>query len=436
MAPSAQPPSGPSQAPASPAVAPAAAARSQTGRLFSPALYAGILGAGLIIGGRAACDYGITHSNPDDRDAVTMSRDVLHVRRTLNPKDTGDITDSKVNDKAEKATCMLQKFGFLPSDSPVDGVSAETWKSNNETRGKSIKTVFEDGKKKVTHTYTYRENLFGYYEDERRAREVNTLWQMARDPNWKDQLGWVMDSYLEKHPDMKGKKWEDMKDTWTTHAEEVFFGQRLECPKYVDGSCMKTWEGLTREEVLAMHAAMKKKDAEAVKTIRNKARDCLLLAPLARSVTVANRAMFEDGKGEIEPMTCYRNNLHQAILTVSIPGDGGCILRLKYKENVQNPGESNHGGANAMDVANRAQAEPYLSIAGGWQCDFVGKTLGRLGQLTGWGGGDDSDHCSIPEWGVSEISIAHKKRVEASVKAGPILDILKEGWKNRGAIKQ
>lgn len=227
-----------------------------------------------------------------------------------------------------------------------------------------------------------------------------------------------------------------MKETWTQHAEEVFFGQKLECPKYVDGTCMKTWEGLTREEVLEMHAAMKKKDMEAVNAFRSKARDCLLVAPAARSVTVANRAMFEDGKGEIEPMTCYRNNLHQAILTVSLPGDGGCFLKLKQSVKVQNPAESNHGGANAMDVPNRAEAEPYLSIAGGWQCDFVGKTLGTFGQLTGWGGGEDEDHCSIAEWGVSPVSREHKQRVEATVKAGPIIDIIKEGWKNRGAVTQ
>ena len=350
--------------------------------------------------------------NPDRRDPIEMADDALNVRRAVDPKNLKEVTDSLVKKKAGDAACLLrEKLHF--------------WDENNQTIKESVKVRFKKGEPPVP--YSYRPNLFHHVKDAYWDEHVNTLWQLSRDKEWKHQLGWLYESFKQKYPDATGK-WETEKEQWEKHVIEVYMGQPVETPKWADGSPVKTWEGLTKEEIDELHEAQRNKDEATVKRIRSKARDCLLLRPAARSVTVANWLMYKDGKGEIEPMTCYRNNLQQAVLAVSIPGDVGCEFVANPHGDVQNPGQSAHGLGLAMDVANWETAEPYLSIVGGWQCRFVNVKFGLIGAALKLG--NDNAHCSIGERGPSWSAKKQKKAAEAKLLAGDAGQFVKDHWRD------
>jgi len=416
--PTPQPPS------SSPQIAGEAGTRDNTSRLFSPALYAGILGAGLIIGGRAACYYEATHTNPNATDDRTTSSEALHARHIVTKRDTGEITPEKVDRVQKDAQCFLEMNCFRPSDAPRPGISRELWEANQKTHNDFV--LFQYNGTGPTKRYSKHDNLFGYYLDKRWSDQANYLWQKARNEHWAKSYGSMYQDFQQKTQTPEGLKgeakvkWEV--GAWEKYAGENFFGQPVECPKWEDGSCMKTWIGLTWEDIQALGEAKKKGDEAAVKAIRSKGRDCLLLKPLARKVTMANRAMYEytDHKEQIYPMTCFRDNFHQALLAVSIPKNGGCHPVTDSDALVQDPGESSHESAGAMDVENYEEAAPFLSAIAGMDCAFVGRKLSflrlfKVFRFIAWG--DDLAHCSPAERPVTEDTIKEKEWVEGKLNA-------------------
>ena len=367
----------------------------------------------------------------------TIAEELWHTRCIVTPDLTGKVTQKKVRRSVAMANCVLERMGILPTDKPMNGVSKTVWEENNKTRGTSIRVKFED----YNETYSYQENLHGYVLDKRWDSEINYLWQLSRHEKYQVQLGWLMESYKAKHPEKNFNNWDEIKESWKAHVTEMYFGQPLECPRWEDGSCMKTFEGLTKEDFDQLREALADKKMDVVKEIRSKGRDCLLVRPAAQTVTDANQMMFDDDKGEIYPMTCYRSNESQAIMLSiiapdEIAGKNGelCKLVQKTKSDVQNPGGSNHGMGLAMDVYNWNESEPYLSLAGGWLCNFVGNKFGRLTMWTGIGHGSDQGHCSVAEKAPTADVLDHKKIVEGKLKASSAWDTIKKLRKNRGSV--
>lgn len=371
---------------------------------FSRGIYTAMILGVLLPTGRCAYDSIKSRINPDSRDPQEMARDTLELRRIVTPGSTGQVSDAMVEKKAEEAACLLKLMGF--------------WDENNSTVKKPVELVIKAND--PAKPYSYLPHLFHHVGKQYWSDYANKIWQLSRDKHWASQFGWLYEDFKAKYPKPEGLKGKEA-TKWEVEAWEKFFtdykaDQPLECPRWQNGGCVKTWEGLTLEQMRELREARKKGDEATVRSIRSKARDCLLTRDNARTVTLANAMMYADGKGEIEPMTCYRNNLHQALLAVSIPPDGGCKLVSNPRGDVQNPGTSFHGLGAAMDVANREASEPYLSIAGGWQCAFVGAKLGALGRFMGWG--NDLDHCSVGERGPSKEAAAYKANVERKILPG------------------
>jgi hypothetical protein len=378
----------------------------------------------------------IDRMNPDNRAAEPLTRDVLKYRHRLNADQVGEISDSKVKYFAEEAECQMKLMQFWKSEEPQkpeppkkigEGFMAELkfkhdqkryplllqsfparkalWEANNESRGKFVfvpgklpKNATQEEMKKKAGKYLYMDNIFGYVARGRLDMVALQFYHYQDNEYWQDQLGWVSKGFKEvkksadapKDASKKAKReWEQ--ELFKDYIIDVYLSQPLVCPHDANGDCIKTWDGTSSRE-----------DAD-------KGHDCLLVKPLAEAVERANYRMHKAGKGEIKPMICYRNNLHQAVLFVAIAGDG-CSLSGE-RPGITLPGTSNHGLGLAMDISNWREAQVYLAAEAGMMCDYVP---------------NDDAHCSIAEIALSRRVVLKKRVLDARADGRDIKEFIKE----------
>lgn len=405
-------------------------------KAFPAVIYTALALTLVMVCGRVVKSTVIDRMNPDTRDAEEMTRDVLNYRRRLDSKTTGTVSDERVKQVAEEATCQMKLMQFWDSEEPKEpeppkkvgeGLVAELkfrhakkyyplalkyhptrlalWKANNESRGKFVfvpgrlpDNPTEEEMKKKAGKYLYMDNIHGYVMRARLKLIAGQFYHYQENEYWQRQLGWVNKGFKEymksaKPPesDSKKAKREWKQNLFKEYLINVYLEKLLVCPRKVDGSCMQTWDGTTSKE-----------DA-------NKGKDCLLVEPLAEAVTRANQRMHKAKKGEIQPMICYRNNLHQAVLFVSIAGEG-CSLEGS-RPGITLPGTSSHGLGLAMDVRNWREAQVYLAAEAGMMCDYVK---------------DDDAHCSIAEIKLTKRLIVRKRILDAKADGRDIKEFLKE----------
>ncbi len=395
----------------------------------------------------------------DDRTDVKMALDVVHQRRRLAPneKEAGDgkYSDEAIARVARIGDEQMKLNQFRKSEKPTEckkprelnGIMdvkrfkadkdaydrcvkllkrrQKYWKLNNETREQFVFVVgfpptipnlaSKQERDGAMTKFIFRKNLSGFIGYWRHKMVLGKLAQLRHAKGWNKQIGWIKKKFDAQPAGQKGEG----QEAYEAFIDKVYLSQPLVCPKWVDGSCIKTWEGTTREdgkELKVADAAVRKakkdlasskddeelkkalKEAKATrKSILDRGRDCLLVKPLAEAVTKANRMMHDDGKGEIRPMTCWRSNLQQSMLWTHIPSKGARLpgkklsdfeKLIKTRIAVGFPGLSNHEQGLAMDVSNRRAAEPYLAAVAGMMCDFIK---------------NDNDHCSIAEIEVGEL---------------------------------
>ena len=354
-----------------------------------------------LIAGRGIGGKIVEGMNPDTATAEEMSRRVLNYQHRQNAAQVGEVTDKKVKWIADMATCQMELMGFWKGDPPTepkkpvmegDGIKArliyrsrmksydflvetlpqrrKLWEENNKTRSEFVFMPNSQGGK--GRKFIWMDNLHSFVSEDR------------------IKLATGMVKQLKVHKDFK----ESVK--WLPPGEELL-KEPLACVRRYDGTCAKTWEGTTS-----------KADA-------HKGRDCLFLRPIAEAFSRANRRMHDDGKGEIMFKVCYRNNLHQAVLFVSIAGEG-CSL-TGAKPGITMPGGSHHGLGMGADVLNHGQAEEYL-FEEGIACGFIK---------------DDEGHCSIAEENLQAIGA--KWRVFKNKFKNWRRDA-KDAWKNRHLLKR
>lgn len=407
-------------------------------KAFPAVIYTALILCAVMIAGRLVKSTIIDKMNPDTRDATEMCRDYLSYRGRQFPKQTGAITDEKVQACVEETTCMMKLMQFWESDPPVkpeppkmegEGLRArfkferrkrnypaalrlfpireKLWKGNNESRGDF---VFLAGKKgstteenqKQAAKYIYLDNLHGYALQFRYDLASGMLRQLKDHKYWKEATSWYWRDYNafkkdQSKPEGKtDKQWED--EVFKEWVDD-FLQEPLACPRKVDGSCIQTWDGTTSKE-----------DAD-------QGRDCLLIRPLAEAVTRANQKLFDKKKTQIQPLVCYRSNLHQTVAFVQNNGIG-CSLEGE-RSGLSAPGNSHHGLGMAMDLASWKHAELFLATEVGMSCDFIK---------------GDEGHCSFGEAGPHGRVLRKQIVLVAKAKGGDIIDIgkkAKELWQNR-----
>lgn len=293
--------------------------------IFCALLGGGVGGYGLIKG----------HMNPDTRNPEEMTRSYLEGRHKMAPKIVGEITVPKVKAIAQNAVCLLNQMGHPLGDNydPKLSKDPKAPKKKNYKR-ESDDFFFDRHDPKSPQKYVYMSNIYGYPHEKLPFMAESTI------------------KLNKMHPDTK----EFME--WFTEEPKEFLKEPLECVKSYEGPCIKTWDGS----------------------------DCLLLAPLAKAVTGANLAMHDDKKGQIIPMACYRNDLHQAVAFVSNNAQG--CKEIVGRPGLMLPGNSFHGLGLAMDLANQGEAEDYLV---------------QINVLCGFIHGDEA-HCSFGEQSMNQFA--------------------------------
>lgn len=201
-------------------------------------------------------------------------------------------------------------------------------------------------------------NLLGYPKEQGANRADSFICQPGQSQPMKFVLQnntqtYVWDKFFQKTVDAISaqKAQPDTKDTmewfvWEDPAE--FLGQPLACVKGKDNSCLRAWDG----------------------------NDCLLLGPLAKVVNQANREMIKAGNGQMEPITCFRNDFEQ-IVAWSVylynfrTSEAAFGLRSRSDCRVSGrapgrifPGNNLHGMGLALDLANLPEAKEYLAKYG------------------------------------------------------------------------
>lgn len=398
----------------------------------------------------------IDRMNPDTRNTEEATWDAMHYLRRKNRDLAGEFTKESLKPKVRDVDSLMQQLQLVESEEPTEPEPPtepegrnllawntyrkeknsydylkktltkrrELWKENNETRGEYLfvplpelpPTATPEEIDKRAAKYLYIPNLHTYRMQARHFIIASWFKQAMELDEWKKQLGWLKKGYQEHKktvdPPPEGlskkdrKKWEAK--VFRDFLTEVYMGQPLVCPLWMDGSCIKTWDGTTWEDGQDLKKALKEKDEDAIKAIRRRGRDCLLVKRQAEDVTRANQRMFDAGKGEIYPFVCSRNNRHQAVLWV-VAGNGDSLKRV-VKVAVQLPGMSNHDG-HAMDVTNWKQAQPYLAAEAGMMCNFVD---------------NDKGHCSIGEVELSKYHIKRKSILDLIAAGEDIRQLAKE----------
>ena len=369
---------------------------------FPVALYS-VLGIfTLLLVGRGLGGKIVEGMNPDSRTALEMARDVCDYQHRQNAKAVGECTDKKVQYFADEATCQMQLMGFWKGDPPATPEPPKKPPGNNPFELLKYKRRVKQFPN-VLKAHPYRVKL---WEENNKTRSEYVMVPDASGVRGKKHL-WMPNLHSFVHEDRiklatgmvkQLKVHKDFKKSveWLPPGEELL-KEPLACVRRYDGTCAKTWEGTTS-----------KKDAA-------NGRDCLFLKPIADAFSRANRRMHDDGKGEIMFKVCYRNNLHQAILFVTIAGEG-CSL-TGARPGITMPGGSHHGLGMAADVLNHGQAEEYL-FEEGIACGFIK---------------DDEGHCSIAEENLQAIGA--KWRVFKNKFKNWRRDA-KDAWKNRHLLKR
>lgn len=287
---------------------------------FSAGVYRAMVFFTLLAGGVGG--YGLLKAsvNPDTRTPEEMTRAYLTYRAKIAPKAVGEITDAKVKAIADNAVCLLNQMGHPLGD-------AYQGKKKKEHKRESNEYFIDNHNPKEPRKYVHRPNIYGYVFEDMVPRAEATIGDLRKGKDTKDFLKWF---------------------TW---EPSEFLEQPLECVHSFEGPCIKTYDGS----------------------------DCLLVAGLARAVTRANLAMHDDKKGQIIPMACYRNDLHQAVAFAGNSGEG-CKPEGAHP-GLMLPGNSYHGMGLAMDLSNQSEAEDYLAEVG-VSCGFIK---------------GDEGHCSFAE---------------------------------------
>ncbi|MBU0706620.1 D-alanyl-D-alanine carboxypeptidase family protein [Patescibacteria group bacterium] len=307
-----------------------------------------MVGGNLVSGSFAGC------VSPDNRTAEEMTRDYGNYRHRQNKAWGID----NVPHFADLATCQMKKMGF--------------WDANGRTVEKTVYLPAKAGTNpEVDSKYLWYGNLNNHSLAWRRTLVIEKFGQLRLHKNFKDTVKWFsegFEAFKKDHPSVSEK------EVFEQYVD-YFLSLPLVCPRWVNGNCMKTWDGSTSKE-----------DAD-------KGRDCLLNQMLAEQVTKANRELHDEKKVEIQPVVCFRSNLHQSVIFVTNNG-GKCSLE-DSGSNFRMPGNSHHELGLAMDLANFKEAEPYLADVG-IACGFVP---------------DDAGHCSTAEENIDRILAGWSRRI-------------------------
>lgn len=255
------------------------------------------------------------HRDPDPRDPVTMTRDFMKARATLetNEKTRAAMqSDETIQAIAKNAMCVLNKMGHPLGDK-------------------------YEGPDKIEHK---RDTLDSYTYDPRpgKVQPKKYIFQ----PNTRD---YVYEERIKDHiATIKAQKEsDDTKDTmtWFTWTPEEFLALPLACVQDPEThSCAMTREGTP----------------------------CKMIVPLAQVFSEADAAFYAEKKEKMDFIVCFRNDLHQAIAFVGI-GGRGCKLEGEH-DGLRAVGNSSHGMALAADVANSGHAQEYLAKYG-VACGFI-----------------------------------------------------------------
>lgn len=284
---------------------------------FSAGVYRALAISILIGGGVGGYQVVKSQMNPDGRDAVTMTRDFMRNRsKMVKDQKSKDImnSDATVESIAHNAVCLLNQMGNPLGDSYEPKNEKDPKKADYKRESNDFFIDMHDPKD--PKKYVYRSNIRSYPYEKLPFLAESTINDLKKNKDTNDFLKWF------------------------TYDTKEFLDAPLACVRGFDGNCIKTWEDT----------------------------DCLLLEPLADAVSRANLAMHDDGKGEIKPMLCYRNDLHQAIAFVGIGGKGCKVVGAH--PGLMLPGSSFHTLGLAMDLANQGEAEAYLTEIG-VACGFI-----------------------------------------------------------------
>jgi len=313
---------------------------------FPAAMYRLAVFAVLALAGRCSYDIYKNHRNPDGRSAEEITRVLLPVRFKLNG-DKSVPSEAQIKAMANDALCLLNKMGNPNGD-------AYTGADKKEHKRETTDSYIYDPKpgRIKSNKYLYGSNTSSYTLDSRIDNTVASIKQQKSDPDLKETMEWF---------------------TW---EPDEFLKMPLACVRDSNNDCIKTWEGT----------------------------DCLMVAPLAEAATRADLEMERAGKGKLNPIVCFRNNLHQAAEFVMITGKG-CKTEGQ-RDGLMLPGDSHHGmGLVAMDLANQEQASEYLAKVG-ISCGFIA---------------GDKGHCSFGEKSMAGFLSKWK------LKWGKAKDLLRTG---------
>lgn len=420
-------------------------------KAFPAIIYTALILCVLMLIGRTIKTTIIDRMNPDTRDVTEMCFDVWHYHCRKDCKQSGRPDDTKCAHWAKEMEAQMQLHQFWESEAPekpedpnkIKGweLDYELWEENNKTRGEYVFVhgivplmQTKEESEKGAAKFLYFDNLHHYLEQGSHRATANGFWQLIGNKYWLGQVEWIKDGYADYMKELPPEEKKGPKEAWPErtfkkYLTEVYLGEQLDCPRWADGSCIRTWEGTTKEDHQVFLEAIKNKDEAALKAVRSKGRECLLVKPLADAVTQANAWMHRALEGqflrEIYPYVCYRNNLQQAMLWAWLPGKGhrlpsrggkdSFLSRLtKKRVAVTPPGRSKHEQGLAMDVWNWQAAQPYLVAKAGMICKHVP---------------DDDPHCSIAEIELSMKNTARKLACEAKahgkswVEMGKILGL-------------